>query len=125
VCVDLTMGIFWHKRLTTLAALLLTLVTYAISPPDAFCRTQSGNRTRCSRTVRLDDQDHDHSPDVRSDQHDCSARLGVNLFIGETSTDGLKVALVPLFVVEPEPEPICISVSTPSELGRAPPVVLP
>lgn len=63
------MRVFTEKQLTSLAAILLTVITFAVCPPDAFCRTHSGNRTRSSRTVRLDDHDHDYSPDLRSDDH--------------------------------------------------------
>ncbi|MDZ4797603.1 MAG: hypothetical protein SGI92_05530 [Bryobacteraceae bacterium] len=60
---------FTKKQRWSLTAILLTVATFAMSPPDAFCRTQSGNRTRASRTVRLDDHDHDFSPDLRPDDH--------------------------------------------------------
>lgn len=45
-----------------MASLLLCLfVAFAVSPPEAFYRTHSGNRNRAPRAVRLDDHDHDHT----------------------------------------------------------------
>ena len=49
------------QRLSVASLLLCLIAAFAISPPEAFYRTNSGNRHRTARTVRLDDHDHDHS----------------------------------------------------------------
>ena len=41
--------------------LLCLIAALAISPADAFYRSNGGNRQRTQRTVRLDDHEHDHS----------------------------------------------------------------
>ena len=50
-----------RQRFSVASVLLCLIAAFAISPPEAFYRTQSGNRHRPARTVRLDDHDHDHS----------------------------------------------------------------
>lgn len=60
------MGIRRDKHRYSVAALLLMLVGFAFCPPETFCRTQAGNRTRSARTIRIDDHDHDHAVDAVS-----------------------------------------------------------
>lgn len=52
-----------QQRFSVAALLLFLLTAFAISPPEALYRGQP-NRTRASRTVRLDDHDHDHSQEA-------------------------------------------------------------
>lgn len=48
------------KRLSIATLLLFLFAEFAISPPEYHRRNSTAKRSRVTRTVRLDDQDHDH-----------------------------------------------------------------
>lgn len=66
------MGVTRNRREMSVAVLLLCLLAaFAISPPDC---VRSQQRSRASRTVRLDDHDLDHALDAESLSSDLSDR---------------------------------------------------
>ena len=75
------------QRISVASLLLCLLAAFAISPPEAFYRTQSGNRNRTARTVRLDDHDHDHSLEA--------LRTGLDFLASSVGDGGTPVAVLP------------------------------
>jgi hypothetical protein len=109
----------------SVAALLLCLIAaFAISPPDYF-RTQ--NRSRASRTLRLDDHDHDYALDTEalsSDLSDTHPGAGPDLLA--VLTTALRAEPVwngsQALAARQSPHPLASFPRT--ARGRAPPVSL-
>src|SRR4051794_25316570 len=112
------MRISKHNQHVSVAALLLTVLAFALCPPDAFCRTHNSSRTRSTRRVRLEDHDHEHESDLISHL--------------SHSNDAGAVALISSGFVLPAPQftaesvytsgfSSVLSCATPTVRGRAPP----
>ena len=113
------------KQRFSVASLLLCLIAaFAVSPPEAVYRTQSGNRHRTARTVRLDDHDHDHSLEA--------LQTGLDFMASSVGDGDPAVAVLPSkmrivgnggppgeLLLSPESHPVSAVVSL--LRGRAPP----
>ena len=83
------------KTKFSVASLLLCLLAaFAISSPEAVCRTnQAGNRNRTARTVRFDDHDHDHSLEA--------LQTGLDFMASSVGDGGTTAAILPSSTVFP------------------------
>ena len=91
--------------------LLCLIAALAISPADAFYRSNAGNRQRTQRTIRLDDHEHDHSLEA--------IQTGLDFLASSAGDGGTHVAILPAAVI------FSGSGGPPGELVRIRPVTRP
>jgi hypothetical protein len=89
-----------QQRHLPLAALLLTVLAFAVCPPDAFCRTSPTHRTKASRALRLDDHDHDH--DLEHGAEFALTLAGFDSSSAGSSAHGFFLTSLPVEVPPPQ-----------------------